>query len=291
MATSLYSTIEEKGFENGIAFIMTPNTSVIEAHIYGGIIIYFKSLRLSFEQICGVFMSGDIKEITFRRAEVKPEIVQPQVVAQTFPGAISASALDPARTPIPKLLRIVHLLSCLVQPDKDEGMKAFDIMCRQISMLYSGFLPDVATIKERMGRAGDEFGIPTALLSSKSLPTDVYSVPKWVFNNLQALAEGPMKDVTLYFIFFGETSNRVIKTVIGKETSLGAKQGYAILSRAVYPKFQGNQSVTIFRGIEKAGDIKIDWHTDKKSAMLLTKADMEKFGLKNDERVNLLFND
>jgi hypothetical protein len=291
MASSLYSTIEEKGFENGTVFIMTPNASVIEAHIYAGIIIFFKSLRLSFEQICEVLSSGDVKEITFRKSEVKPEIVQPAVVAQTFLGAVAASAINPTRTPLHKLLRVIYLLSCLVQTDKEEGMKAFDVMYRQISALYRGFLPDVATIAERVSRMGEEFGISTPVSSGKSLPADISAVPKWVFSNFKILAEGTMKDVILYFLFFGETYPKILKTTIGKETSLGAKQGFAILSKAVYPEFQGNSSVTIFRGAEKAGDIKIDWHTDKKSSILLTKADMDKLGLKNDDKVNLLFGD
>jgi len=98
MASSVYSTIEEKGFVNGVAFIMTTNGSVMEAHIYNSIIIYFKSLRLSFEQMCGVLSGGDIKQMTFQKSEIKPETVQPQIIMHTLPGAVSASAFSPAQT-------------------------------------------------------------------------------------------------------------------------------------------------------------------------------------------------
>jgi hypothetical protein len=289
MASSIYKTIEEKGFDNGVAFITTPNESIIEAHIYSGIIIYIKSLRLSFDQIYGILSSGDIKEISFRKAEVKADIVQPQVITQTFPKAVSAFVTNLGTTPLIKLITVVNLLSVLTRVDEKEGMKAFDIMCRQLSTVYPEFLPEVSTLNKRMGRVADEFGIPAEFFRNKSLPANIYSAPTWVFSNLESLPTGSMKDVILYFIFFGNMFPKAIRTTVGKETSLGAKQGYATLSKAVHAELQNNSSASIFRGTEKLGDIKINWNTDKKSTALFTKADMDKLGLQNDEKVNLIF--
>jgi hypothetical protein len=289
MPANMYSIIEEKGFSNGVAFIVTKNASVIEAHIYSGIIIVLKSTGLSCDQICGILSNGDVKEITFRKDEVKPEIVQPQVVAQTFPGAVAASAISPARTALPKLLRLVRLLSCLTKTDNDDGKKAFDIMCRQISMLYPSFLPDVLTLKGRMDMISSKFGISTTFLNSKPLPANIYSTPGWFFSNFEYLGNGPIKEAILYFIFFGEMFQKVIRAEVGEGSSSGARPGFAILSKAVYPELQDNTSASIFRGAEKIGDIKIKWSTDKKTAVLFTKADLHKFGLENDSTVNLIF--
>jgi len=289
MTASIYSIIEEKGFGNGVATIVTANAGVIEAHIYSGIIILFKSVQLSVDQIYGVLSDGDIKEITFRRDEVKPEVVQPEVVAQTFPRAVAASAISPTRTPLSKLLRLIRLLSCLAKTGQEDGKKSFDIVCHQISLLYPKFLPDVLTLKGRMDMISSKFGISTTFLNSKPLPANIYATPSWFFTNFEYLGNGPIKDAILYFIFFGEMFQRVIRVEVGEEISSVTRQGFARLSKMVYPELQDSTSASIFRGAEKIGDIKIEWSTEKKSAVLFTKADLHKFGLENDSTVNLIF--
>lgn len=288
MSASLYATIEEQGFDDGIIFMMTPNSSVIEAHLYSGIVIYFKSLRLTFDQICRTLASGDLTEITFRKSDIKPDAARGQMLEQTFPAAVAASAIHPARTTPSKLLRIVRLLPSLIKSDKEAGHKACEVMSRQISTLYPGFLPDVGAIKLRVGRLGEEFGISTTFLDNKPLPGDIYSVPEWVFTHFDASMNGLMKEMVLYFIFFGEIFKKAIRTTVEKETSLGAKQGYAILSKTVYPALQDNGTAIMFNGAEKIGEIKIDWHIDKKSSVLFTKADLDKLGLESGSKINLI---
>src|SRR5271169_180377 len=119
MPTSLYSTIEEQGFDDGILFMMTPDNSVIEAHLYSGIIISFKSLRLSFDQICRAFSSGDLTQINFQKSEIKPEVIaRGQIIEKTFPEAVAASAINPTKTTPSRLIRIVRLISSLIKSDK-----------------------------------------------------------------------------------------------------------------------------------------------------------------------------
>lgn len=291
MSAAIYSTIEEKNFDEGIAFIMTHKNSIIEAHIYSGIIINFKCLRLSLDQICNALSSGEINEITFQRTEVRPETAQARVIAHTFPGAVAASAIAPARTPLSKLLKISRLLSSLTKSDKDEGRKAFDLICRQIILHYPGFLPDASTIKKRIGRVADEFGISTKFLDNMPVPTDIYLIPEWVFSNFEAMGNGLMKDVALYYILFGEYLKKFVRTTAAMETSFGAKQGFAILSKAIYPQLQDNSIAIIFKGAEKVGEMKIDWHTDKKNTMLFTKVDLDKLGLDSGSKINLILKD
>jgi hypothetical protein len=287
MSPSLYATIEEQGFDEGTLFMMTPNNSVVEAHLYSGIIIYFKSLRLSFDEICGCLTSGDLTEITFQKSEIKPEIAQGLVIAQTFPAAIAASALNPAKTTLFKLNRIVRLMSSLIKSDKKAGHQACEIISRQVTTLYRGFLPDIPAIKSRINWLGEKFGISTNFPENK-MPVDLYEIPDWVFKNIESLTDNLIRELVLYFIFFGEVFKKFIRTAVEKETSLGAKQGFAVLSKAVYPELQNSKSVILFNGAERIGDMKIDWHTDKKHSVLLTKADLDSLSLENGTKINLL---
>jgi len=289
MASSIYTAIEEKGFDNGIVYIMTPNASIIEAHVYNGIIIFCKSLRLSSEQILSVLKSGEIKELTFQKGDIKPEIAQSQVIAQTITGALAAPAKDPARTPLTKLLSAFKLLSSITNKEKLDRTAVFDLVCKQMSVYYRGFLSDVSTLGLRIDTACRELGISKALITSAPPPTDMYSLPEWVFNNFSALPNGPMKDMLLYYIFFGEMPRSVIRTTIEKNASLGAKQGYVVLSKTVYPAFQTHSTAAVFRGMQSLGDISISWHTDKKNAALFTKTDMDRLGLNNEETISLIF--
>ena len=289
MASSVYTTIEEKGFYNGKAFIMTPNASVIEAHILKGIIIFCKSLRLSCEQICDVLSNGDIKDITFQKADISADVAQPQVFIQTIAGALSACAMNPSQSILPRVLCIFQLLANLIKREKADGIKAFDLISRQISQHHQGFLPDVSTLSDRIGQASENFGISTATFINKLLPADMSSVPEWVLGNFGPLADNVMKDVFLYHVLFGETLRKVIKTNAETDASLGAKKGYAGMSKSAYPELQIYRSANIFRGLEKLGDMPLRWHTDKKRTALFTKIDMDKFGLTNDEMINLIF--
>jgi hypothetical protein len=291
MPASVYSIIEEKNFDDGTVFIMTPNASVIEAHTFSGIIISFKSLRLSFDQICEVLSRGDIKEITFQKDVVRPEEGRAQVLAQTFPGAVAASAIKPARTTPAKLIRIVRLMSGMIKANKDEGTKAFDILSRQIVTLYPAFLPDVPTIKNRTDGLDEKFGVSTQFLKDKPLPSDIYSAPDWIFSNFEALGNSPVAEIVLYYLFFGQPSRKIIRTTIEQETSLGAKQGYALLSKAVYPELKDSGSVIVFKGVEKMGEIKIDWDKHENKTMAMTKADIDHMGLHKGDKINLIFED
>jgi hypothetical protein len=71
MSPSLSATIAEQRFYDNTVFMMAPHSSIIEAHMYYGIIIYRGSLRLYFEHVCNTLASGDVTEITFRKAGIK----------------------------------------------------------------------------------------------------------------------------------------------------------------------------------------------------------------------------
>jgi hypothetical protein len=292
MPANVYSAIEEKGFDDGTVYIMTQNASVIEAHTYSGIIIFFKSLRLSFDQICEVLSRGDIKEITFQKTEVRPEIARAEVLVKTFPGAMAASAINPARATRAKLIRIVRLMSGLIKANKDEETKAFESIRRQIAILYPGFLPDVSTIQKRIDGLGEEFGITTPFLDGKPLPDEIYSVPEFIFRNFEPIGNSSvMKELVLYYLFFGEAARKVVRTTVEQETSLGAKEGHAKLSQMIYAEWKNSSLVSIFKGFDKIGNIIIDWDKHENKTIAMTKADIDHLGLRKGDKINLIFED
>lgn len=288
MAANVYSLIEEKGFGDGLVFIALQDNTILNATIYGGIIISFKCPRLSFGQIVDALSKGAVKDISLQKSEVHLDTIQPEVIAQTFPAAVAASALNPARTSLPRLLRAVRILAGLTRADKARGGKAFDIVSRLLSMLHPGFLLDNTTIKKRADRLEEEFNISTGFLADKPVPRDAYSVPQWIFTHFDAISTSPLKEVLLYFLFFGEVFEKVIRAVVEKEMSLGAKQGYALLSKAAYPALTDARSASIFNGAVKVGEIKIDWNSDRKNVVLFAKPDFDRLGLESGGTVNLI---
>ncbi len=288
MSADIYSVIEKKGFQDGIVFIVTKDNCSIEVHIYCGVIIRAKSPRLSFDQICEALSHGDLKEISFQESAESPDAAQAPLLEYTFPAA-AASTINPAGTSHATLIKIVRLMSSLVKSDKDQGTRAFDVMRREITKLHPGFLIDVATIKKRMSELDEKFGLESKTFEYKAVPDNLQEIPGWVFRYLDSIRDSRIKDSVLYFLFFGQMSDRMIRTKIDQATSLGAKQGHAILSKTVYPVLKDSGSASLFSGADKIGDMKIDWNIEKKSTIAITKTDLDHLGLKNGDSINLFF--
>jgi hypothetical protein len=289
MCADIYSAIEKKGFRDGIGFIITKDNCSIVVHIYCGVIIRAKAPRLSFDQICETLSHGDMQEISFQESAESPDTAQAPLLAHTFP-AVAASIINPAGTSHTTLIKIVRLMSGLVKSDKDQGTKAFDMMRREIAKLHPGFLIDVATIKKMMSELGEKFGLESNALEYKDVPDILQEVPGWVFRHFDSIKDIRIKDIVLYFLFFGQMSDRMIRTKIDQATSLGAKRGHAIMSKTVYPVLKDSGSASLFSGADKICDMKIDWNIEKKSTIAITKIDLDHLGLKNGDAINLFFN-
>lgn len=286
---NMYAAIEEKGYNEGTAYVMTENGGIIEVHIYGGIVFFAKSLKLGPEQVLLALAGGNVSEFTFRKAAVKPETAQPSLLAHTFPAAVAASALNPEKMSLSRLFKVIQLICGLMRSGKEDGVNIGGVMLRQLGTFYRGFVPDVATLQKRIGRQTEEFGVPVSFLEGKPMPGDVYAAADWIIKNFETVKDSPMKEVALYFVLFGEVHGKAVKTTIEKETSLGGKQGVGVLSKVAYADLKDMQTAQIYKGIEKVGDIKIEWHSSsKKETLLLTKADMDKMGLENGKKVALI---
>lgn len=287
MSDTIYSVIEKKGFQDGIIFIVTQDNCSIEVHVYSGVIIRAKAPRLSLEQICDTLTQGQLKEISFRESAESPTLAQAPLLACTFPAA-AAAAINPAAASPSTLLKIVRLMSVLAKSDKDHGTRAFEVMRQEIAKRHAGFLSDVVTIRKRMFELDHRFGLVSLALEHKAMPDDLTAMPEWLFERTDSIKDSTMKEGVLFFLFFGRTSDRVLRVKIEQATSLGAKHGRGILSKTVYPGLTDSGSASMFRGADKIGDLKIDWDKNEKETIVMTKADLDHLGLHKDDKINII---
>jgi len=285
---NIYSTLQAKGIDDGAAFILTLEGAAVEVHVYSGIVISAKSMRLSGDEIRTVLSRGEVKEISVQPRDVDPGNAQAAVVAAAFPAAATA-ALDMQKLTPARLVRLARILPGLIRSDAEQGAGAFDLVRRHIMALYPGFLPDAATIGTRLEKLGQEFGIVTP--ADQPLPGDLYAVPQWVFGRLDSIDDATLRDLALYFVLFGELPGRMITTTAERVTSLGAKPGWAILSKSAYPGLESSSSSSVFKNCRKIGDIGIDWHRDQKKTMSFTKADFDRMGLSADDKLTVILTD
>jgi len=284
---NIYSTLQAKGIDDGAAFILTLEGAAVEVHVYCGIVISAKSMRLSGDEIRTVLSRGEVKEISVQPRDVDPANAQAAVVAAAFPAA-AAAAFDKKKLTPTRLVRLTRILPGLIRSDADQGAGAFDLVRQHIMALYPGFLPDAATIGTRLEKLGEEFGIVTP--TDQPLPGDLHAVPQWVFGRLDSV-DAALRDWALYYVLFGELPDKMLTTTAERVTSLGAKPGRAILSKSAYPGLESSTSAAVFKNGKKIGDIGIDWHTDQKKTMAFTKADFDRLGLSADDKLTVTLTD
>jgi len=59
----------------------------------------------------------------------------------------------------------------------------------------------------------------------------------------------------------------------------------------VFPELKDSDSVSMFKGVEKIEEIKIDWDKHENKTMAMTKADLDDMGLHKGDKINLIFED
>jgi hypothetical protein len=282
----LYSVIKKRCLEEGNAYVITGGKHLVEALIYYEVIIHIKSRTLSHEQIVDALMNNDIREVNASSADVKPEDVQPLTIEQTFPAA-APFILSVDDTVI---RRILHILKLMGQLSKlgPEGYAAFDVIADSILKKYPGFSLESSTVKKRIDEFSNEFLIAFPFINGESIPSDRRLVPEWVFNRI-VMPESLFKEIFLYFIFFGDLCEQIFKTIVKKESGFGAKVGVARMSKVVYSAACDGKTVTVYKGATKAGELLLNCHAEKKTGILLTQADLDKFNIKDGDTVSLTF--
>jgi hypothetical protein len=187
-----------------------------------------------------------------------------------------------------RLFNIIKLMGHLAKSDPD-GLEAFDIIADEITRRYPNFSLERANIKKRIYDFSNEYLASSPFLNSETLPYNRRKIGEWVFNSI-VLQDSILKDVVLYFIFFGEMLRPVVKTFVKKELGLAAKVGSARVSRVVYHATPDSNMVTIFMGNANLGELNLSWHTENKPGILIPKADLDKLGLKDGDTISLVLN-
>jgi len=171
----------------------------------------------------------------------------------------------------------------------DDGLEAFDIIADEITKRYPNYSLEREVIKKRIYDFSNEYLASSPFLNSETIPYNRRKIGEWVFNSI-VLQDSILKDVVLYFIFFGEMLRPVVKTFVKKELGLAAKVGSARVSRAVYHAAPDSNMVTIFMDNANLGELNLSWHTENKPGIRIPKADLDKLGLKDGDTISLVLN-
>jgi hypothetical protein len=284
---NLYSMIKKRGFEEGHIYIVNGSKHLIEAEMYAALIVHVKSRTLSYEQIIETILAGDISKADESPGSLKMDEFQTSTIKKIF--RISAPfVLGPDGASPQRLFHILKLMGHLTKSD-DDGLEAFDIIADEITKRYPNFSLEREAIKKRIYDFSNEYLASSPFLNSDTIPNNRRKIGEWVFNSI-ALQDSILKDVVLYFIFFGKMLRPVVKTFAKKEPGLAAKAGTARLSRVVYHANPDSNMVTIFMGNANLGELNLSWHAENKPGILIPKANLDKLGLKDGDTISLVLN-
>ncbi|MGO9380282.1 MAG: hypothetical protein ACLPN1_16515 [Dissulfurispiraceae bacterium] len=284
---SLYSMIKNRGVEESHAYIITGSKHLIEADIYAALIVHVKSRTLSQQQIIDALLAGDISRVNESPSSLKMEEFQTATIKQLF--HISAPfVLAPDDASPQRLFNILKVMGHLAKSGAD-GLETFDIIADEITKIYYNFSLERVNVKKRIYDFANEYLASSPFLNSDTIPHSRREIIDWVFNSI-VLNDSILKDVVLYFIFFGEMLRPVVRTFAKKESGLAAKVGSARLSKLVYKDAQDSNLVTVFKGTTGMGELKLSWNTENKPAILITKADLDKLNIKDGDILSLVLN-
>lgn len=282
----LYSVIKKKSFEVGQAYIITGSKHLIEAQIYSAVIVRVKSRTLSYEQIIEALLADDISRVNESPENVKLEDIQPLTIEKTF-RASAPFAIDPGDTSPQRLFNILRLMAYLAKTP--EGFNAFDIMADEILKKYPCFSLERTEIRKRIYDITTDYFSASPFLNSDTIPSNRRLIPDWVFSS-GVIADSVLKDVLLYFIFFGEMLQPVARSIVKRESGFGAKTGFARISKVAHSAAANSNSAIIFKGSSKMGELNITFHSENKPGILITQADLGKLYIKDGDTVSLVFN-
>jgi hypothetical protein len=281
----IYSVINNSQYDDGVLFLVTPRDCLIEAQIYGRIIIQCKSRALSPDDIYETIRKGTIREANMVKADVDPNGVDPSAISRTLPEA-ARYVFKPGDHDAVKPAKLISLLTCLTRSEEGEDSDACRTFVREIERVFPGFSYDCGVIQRRLKKLEDDYGIT---LHSPNLPSDRAKVPGWIDMNARSIDDESIRMLIICALFFGDGTEQVRNTEVRRDSSLGAKRGCARLSNLHYKANMVSNRVSIFRGLKRLGEMQIRWVSEKKPEIFITKSDLEVIGIENGDRVNLVF--
>jgi hypothetical protein len=282
----VYSSFKKKKFEEGRVYIVTGGSQLIEAKVYGSMIVNVKSRALSHDQIADALLADDVSKVNESPESVKLEEVQPDTIKKLFRAA-APFVFDPDDAKPSRLFNILKIMAQLAKIG-GEGNEAFDIISSEFFVKYASFSIDRADIKKRIANFTGGISGSDAFTNINAIPTNTRSIPDWVFSNI-TVNEPVLREMVLYSIFFGEMFQPLVNAIVKKEVGLSAKNGVCRMSKIHYKNMTANNTVTIYKGSVKTNDFTIAWHADNKSEVMITNADLERSGIRDGVEVGMLF--
>jgi hypothetical protein len=282
----LYSVIRKRGLGEGIVYIITGDKHLVEARIFNEVIVHVQSRALSNEQILDALLAGNIGEVSESPSKVNLLDIQPRTIAKTF-HASAPFLFNTDDATAQRLLSLLRLLKYLMESSAG-GAAAFDTVTSEIQLACPKFSLDSATVRKRIDNFTNEFLIAYPFPNNETIPHDEHLIPGWIFNKI-TVPESLFRDIFIYFIFFGEVFEQVIRTIVKKEAGFGAKVGHARMSRVIYSVAAKSSAVTLYKGATQTGELKLICHTEKKTGILITQTDLDKLGIRDGDTVSLIF--
>jgi hypothetical protein len=283
----IYSALKTKNIEEGIAFLVTSESHLIELHLYGNIITNIKSRHMPAVQIAGQLNSLTLKDTNISAAPVRLAQAQPDIIMATFmpsaPFALNADMWSPARR-----VRVIRLLAHLQAEASGAGTKAAVLIAAEITRRYPDFSLNRHTIEKRVSSFAEEFRFPLAFLASSSLPDDELATPAWVVAAMKDLPQ-LLETILVNDLIFGTTLHKLFEGKVKRENTLETKRGCVRISRIMYPLAATTGFVSLFRGKQLVGSFHITPLDDRRLDIHIADEDASSASLGDGDPLHLIF--
>lgn len=283
----IYSALTAKKVDEGIAFLVTSESHLIEAHLYGNIIINLKSRHMPVDQLARQLTSVALKDANVSAAAIRLAHANPDIIAATFPPsaelALSAELWTPA-----KRLRTLKLLAHLQTTESAGGTAAAEMIATEIARRYPRFSLSRTTLEKRAAQFSEDFRFPLPFLPITAIPDNPGAVPAWLTSSCKELSP-LLENVLLNYLVFGETLHRIYEGVAKRENTLETKTGCVRISRVLYHEAGTSPTVSLFSGFRLVGVFNVTPLDDRRLDIHLSGEDAAKTALRDGDPLYLIF--
>jgi hypothetical protein len=285
--TQLNTALQDSKRDDAVVMIVTNQNRVIELSVYCRLIIGFKSRLLSYSDILNNLEQGNIKEFVVSERRPALEQLDPAAVADALmlmaPLALGNGMLTR------RLGCLVALLHHLSLGDDDNHNRAFEALCSEIAKAKPNFSLNGDELSQRAARLVQDLAITPSILQTDSSKSGNTGILSWIKEIMQIVEDPIMRDTIISSLLLGDTAKAYFNITADRASGLGSKPGIGRLAKAFYPQYLGYTKAAIYRDLTRIGDIYIDWHSEKRDIIYITKPDLEKFRINRGERLTVIF--
>jgi hypothetical protein len=285
--SKLYSALQDSRKDDAVVMIVTGQNRVIELYIFCRLIIGFKSRLLSHADILETLTQDNIKELAVSERKPSLEQTEPSAIVDTI-TLTAPFAL--ANETLPRRLGcLISLMYHLSLKDDDKFRYALEALKLELTKVRPNFTVDSNEISIRSIKLRQELVINSALLQMNPDVNGYQQTISWITGIYNAIEDILMRDTVISALVLGERSTDFQNIIVDRASGLGSKPGVGRLAKKIYPQYMKYSGATLYRGLERLGNIRIDWHSEKRDVFYMTKPDLENFGINRAEKINLIF--